>query len=134
MTGRMWAYQNMTLMKGPHCTALRSQTIQLLGCRRGMAKNAITTKGAMMKKVMKTATLPTIDKPLHPPRSSQIRCMCSLPDGNSHHTRPGKIHHLWVSFKVLEIDHMLHAFNEDFFMYKTYKDGWKLLSTKANSV
>ena len=29
-----------------------------------MAKKAMTTNGAMMKKVMKTATLPTIDSPL----------------------------------------------------------------------
>ena len=54
----------MTLMKGPHCTVLRSQMIQLLGSRRGMDKKAMTTNGAIMKKVMNTATLPTMDSPL----------------------------------------------------------------------
>ena len=54
----------MTLMNGPHCTALKSQIIQLLGSKRGIDKKAMTTNGAIMKKVMKTATLPTIDRPL----------------------------------------------------------------------
>ena len=59
------AYQNMTFMKGPHCTVFRSMIIQLLGSSLGMERKAMTTKGAIMKKVMNTATLPTIDNPLH---------------------------------------------------------------------
>lgn len=54
----------MTFMNGPHCTVLRSQMIQLLGSKRGMERNAMTTNGAMIKNVMNTATFPTIESPL----------------------------------------------------------------------
>ena len=54
----------MTLMKVPHCTVEASKTPQLAGSILGMAMNPIMTKGNIMKPVIKTATLPTIDKPL----------------------------------------------------------------------
>ena len=61
---KKWPHQNMTLMKVPHCTVEASKTPQLAGSILGMAINPIMTKGNIIKPVIKTATLPTIDKPL----------------------------------------------------------------------